>query len=334
MDPVTIIIVGLVVLFVIAVGMTLFISLSSNKARKQRVMSIIRGHAGNYAGSEGSEANPRNVQDRRRAEIAKKLKEQDNIEDKDNKKKKSSRTALLEQADLRISLRQYWIFSAVFAVVFALLGKMMGMSPLVVTLFFVIGLLGIPQLVVKKMIKRRQKKFLLEFPDALEAMARLLKAGMPVGEAVAMAGREFEGPVGDEMSRMYEAQKIGIPLPEAALQAARRMPVTEMQMLATGFSIQAQTGASLSEVLINLAKVIRARYRLRRKVQALSSEAKASAMIIGSLPFLVGGGLFLVNPDYMDPLFMTTTGKTMLAGAACWMGIGIFIMKIMINFKI
>jgi tight adherence protein B len=112
------------------------------------------------------------------------------------------------------------------------------------------------------------------------------------------------------------------------------VPLTEMQMLATGLSIQAQTGASLSEVLNNLAKVIRSRYRLRRKVAALSSEAKASAMIIGSLPFLVGSGLFLINPGYMDPLFETTAGKTILLAAACWMGIGIFIMKIMINFKI
>ena len=105
-------------------------------------------------------------------------------------------------------------------------------------------------------------------------------------------------------------------------------------MFATGVSIQAQTGASLSEVLMNLAGTIRARYRLKRKVQALSSEAKSSAAIIGCLPFLVGGGLMLINPEYMNPLFETFAGKVMLIGGGIWMMIGVLIMKAMINFKV
>jgi tight adherence protein B len=300
--------------------------------RRQRMLSVIQSRTATAGGDTAGDG-PRNEQDKRRAEIAKKLKDQDQAGG-GKQKSKADLAASLGQAGLKFTPMHFWLFSLLTAVVFTVLGKLMGMSNFVAFLFFIIGLMGAPRYALRWKIKRRQKAFLTEFSDALEAMARLLKAGMPVSEAVAMAGREFEGPVGEEMSLMYESQKIGIPLPEAALQAARRMPLTEMQMLATGLSIQAQTGASLSEVLINLAKVIRARYRLRRKVQALSSEAKASAMIIGSLPFLVGGGLFLINPDYMDPLLHTGTGKFLLAGAACWMGMGIFIMKIMINFKI
>ena len=329
MDPV--ILIGVFMIVLVAYGMIAALVVGHSKARKQRALSIIKGQ---YAdGGDGGDRTPRNDQDKRRAEIAKKLKEQDNFDDKGSKKK-FTRSALLEQAGLRITPVHYWILSCVSSLLLLLIGKLTGMSPAVMFAFFIIGLLGLPRIVLRRLIKRRQKKFLTEFSDALEAMARLLKAGMPVSEAVAMAGREFDGPVGEEMSQMYEAQKVGIPLPEAALQAARRMPLTEMQMLATGLSIQAQTGASLSEVLMNLAKVIRARYRLRRKVQALSSEAKSSAMIIGSLPILVGGGLALINPDYMDPLFVTTTGKVLLAGSACWMSMGIFVMKIMINFRI
>jgi tight adherence protein B len=329
MDPV--ILIGILTIVLVAAGMVAALVVGNSSARKERALSIIKGQ---YAeGGDGGDRAPRNEQDKRRAEIAKKLKEQDNVGDKGDKTK-FSRTALLEQAGLRITPAHYWILSCVSSLLLLLIAKLMGMSPVVMAAFFIIGLLGLPRFVLRRLIKRRQKKFLTEFADALEAMARLLKAGMPVSEAVAMAGREFEGPVGDEMSQMYEAQKVGISLPEAALAAARRMPLTEMQMLATGLAIQAQTGASLSEVLNNLAKVIRARYRLRRKVQALSSEAKSSAMIISALPLLVGGGLALINPNYMDPLFTSTAGKTLIAGSAVWMSLGIFVMKIMINFRI
>jgi tight adherence protein B len=149
-----------------------------------------------------------------------------------------------------------------------------------------------------------------------------------------MAGKEFEGPMGEEMLLMYESQRVGMSLPEAAMMAARRMPITEMRLFATGMTIQQQTGASLSEVLLNLSSVIRARYKLRRKIQALSSEAKASAMIIGALPFLVGIGMYFLNPEYAMLLFTTPTGKFWMTGSMVWMGIGIFIMKAMINFKI
>ena len=189
-------------------------------------------------------------------------------------------------------------------------------------------------MLVKMKIGKRQKSFLTEFSDALEAMARLLKAGMPVGEAIAMCAREYSGPVGEEMRRMYDAQKMGVPLSEAAYEAALRMPVAEMRMLATALTIQQQTGSSLSEVLENLAGTIRARYRLKRKIQALSSEAKVSAMIIGCLPLLVTGALQLVNPKYIALLFEPGMGQILLYGACFWMFCGVMIMRQMINFKI
>ena len=326
MSPVIFIMVPIILL--IAGGMAFALRTSNRSVQQNRAMAVIKGQAV----IETSRDNVRADMDKRRGALARKLKAQG--DDKPKGEKKVSRAMLLEQAGLKISPKQFWLFSGVSAAMFVGLAKLFGFGGFLTLMFLIIGLFGFPKLVLKKLIARRQKKFLNEFADALEAMARLLKAGMPVSEAVAMSSREFEGPVGEEMARIYEAQKIGVSLADAALLAARRMPLTEMQMLATGLSIQQQTGSSLSEVLINLGKVIRARYRLRRKVQALSSEAKASAMIIGALPILVGSGLCLINPDYMHPLFHSTVGHFMLMGCACWMGFGIFIMKIMINFKI
>ncbi len=321
--------IGILLIAFVALGMIAAIILGNESERKKRSLSVIRGRS---ASSDSGSRTQRTDQDKRRAEIAKKLKDQEGESKKD--KKKPGMALLLEQGGLSVSVRNYWIFSALLAAACFMMAKLFGASSFVMLMAGITGLFGLPRFFVRFRVKRRQKKFLEEFADALEAMVRLLKAGMPVSEAISMAGREFTGPVGDEMSRIYDSQKIGIPLPEAALTSARRMPLTEMQMFATGLSIQAQTGASLSEVLTNLAKVIRARFRLKRKVQALSSEAKASAMIIGSLPFLVGGGLFFINPDYIGILFDTTTGKVMLIGGGVWMGIGILIMKLMINFKV
>jgi len=157
---------------------------------------------------------------------------------------------------------------------------------------------------------------------------------MPVSESIKMVAREFTGPIGEEMGRIFDQQKIGVSLPEAVQECARRMPLPEVQMFATAVTIQAQTGSSLSEILEGLAKVIRARFRLRRKVQALSSEAKSSAAIIGALPVLVGLGLYFMNPEYIGVLFTEKIGKFLLAGAIFWMACGVFVMKQMINFKV
>lgn len=328
MDPVILIGVFLVVLIV--VGMAAAIIVGNERDKKKRALAVIKGVRSAPEGN--SEKDARGEQNRRRAEIAKKLKEES--EKDEDKKKKETMSARLEMSGLKISVQQYWIFSAIACAVATIAAIVFSGKIFIIIPAAIVGLLGIPHFVVSRGIKKRQKKFLEEFADALEAMVRLLKAGMPVTEAISMAGREFGGPVGEEMTRIYEAQKVGITLPEATRSSAKRVPLPEMNMFATGIAIQAQTGASLSDVLMNLAGTIRARYRLKRKVQALSSEAKASAGIIGCLPFLVGGGLFAINPDYMNIMFETFAGRALLVGGGVWMMIGIFIMKAMINFKV
>jgi tight adherence protein B len=272
-----------------------------------------------------------NIKMPKKYDLKKKLQNKDDGNDKE----KNVLRDQLDQAGLYdASLKQYFIGSTISCLVMLLLGVLFKFNIIVILFMSIIGFFGLPRFFIKFKTGRRQKKFLAEFADALESMVRLLKAGMPMGEAILMVSREFEGPVGEEMTKIYEEQKIGVPMGEACVKAARRMPLTEMQMFATGIMIQQQTGSSLSEVLLNLAKVIRARFRLKRKIQALSAEAKASASIIGALPILVGAGLTAVNPEYMEPLFQTLKGKMFLTGAGCWMLMGILIMRQMINFRI
>lgn len=308
-------------------GMAGTIFLLNLNEKKKRALLIISGKSG--ADTSDSQGNNPN---KRRANMAKKLQKN---EDDTEIKKLSPLVSMLRQSGWgHITVMKYWMISLGIGIAMMLITKISGQSNMVVIMSGIIGTFGLPKMVLSFRTSRRQKKFLEEFPDALESMVRLLKAGMPVGEAIAMVSREFTGPVGEEMSKVYDEQKIGISLSEACLHAAERMPITEMQMFATGISIQQQTGSSLSEILINLAKVIRARFRLKRKVQALSAEAKASAMIIGALPIIVGAGMTIINPDYMFPLYNTLKGKYMLYGAIGWMCCGVIIMKQMINFRV
>ena len=312
------------------IGVITAVALMFNQRREQRenLLNVITDGQHHY--KKGDSKDKRLA--RKREELAKKLK--DSEDEKPKKGDKLTTKQLLEQAGFDTPVSRFWLISLMLGLGTYTFLAATSMPILAKGLLTFVAFLGLPRFVLKWKAGRRQKKFLKEFSDALEAMVRLLQAGMPVSEAIAMVGREYEGPVGEEMEHMYNDQKIGIPLGEAAERCSKRMPLTEVQMFATALQIQSETGSSLSEVLSNLAEVIRARFRLKRKVKALSSEAKASAGIIGALPLLVAGGLYAVNPDYISLLFTTPTGKLMSSGAIFWMTCGVLVMRQMINFKV
>ncbi len=325
MTTIQIILIAAIVFLI--VGVVMFIAMNASSKQSKKNIEMIRGRKTGEA-----RVDEKDLQNKRRAEIARKLKS--SKDEGEDGKDKTSISLKLQQAGLSGKTTKFWVLSVVSCFAFLGLGKYFQVELHILVMLGIVGFMGFPRFILRKMVLKRQKAFLEEFSDALDAVVRLLQAGMPVAEAVLMISREFDGPVGEEMSIIYDKQKIGIPLHEAAAEGTKRMPLPEMKMFAAGLSIQAQTGSSLSEVLTNLSRVIRARFRLKRKVMALSSEAVASASIIGALPPLVGAGLYAVNPDYLEPMFTTEEGRGMLMNSAMWMTCGILVMKKMINFKI
>ncbi|MEM6901857.1 MAG: type II secretion system F family protein [Pseudomonadota bacterium] len=257
-------------------------------------------------------------------------------EKKKDEKEQSARSVedRIAEAGLPIDVRQFWQVAAALAFAAAALGYAAQQNlQLAATLAITAGL-GLPFLVLAILGRRRKRQFLSSLPDALDVMVRGLKAGLPVNEALAMIGREFKGPIATEFAIVTDEQAAGFSLADALERCAKRMPLQEMHMLAIALAIQSQTGGSLSETLQNLADVIRARFKLKRKVQAMTSEAKASAGIIGSLPFFLSGAIITVAPEYMNPMWDTKIGNLLVVGAVFWMIIGIGVMAKMIHFKV
>lgn len=302
--------------------------ISARQTRQARYAAVIARDGGR------GRDDPKDKQSKQRADIAKKLKEAGAVEAA-KKKDRTSIRELMTQAGFEAPVSRFWLCALLFAAsMYGLLTLMTQWPKIAVVFVAITSFLGLPKFFLKWKAARRQKKFLEEFADALDASVRLLQAGMPISEAIAMVAREYEGPLRDEMMRIYENQKIGVPLGQAAYEMSQRIPLPEAHMFATALQIQSETGSSLSEVLSNLSAVIRARFRLKRKVKALSSEAKASAAIIAALPLLVSLGLYLVNEKYISVLFDTRSGNMLLGGAVFWMFCGVMIMRQMINFKV
>lgn len=321
-------------LFVLILGAGVAAAVFAGQVQKkrQRNLAIIGSGIGKTLVEEGRDK----ANARQRADIARKLKEASQEREKEKKDKdKTTVREMLVQAGYEAPVSRFWIFSLVFGVVFFILLKLLtSWPPIAILLTALAAFFLVPRKFLKWKAARRQKQFLEEFSDALDASVRLLQAGMPITEAISMVSKEYIGPLREEMQRIYDNQKIGVPLGQAALQTAKRIPLPEVHMFATALQIQSETGSSLSEVLSNLSTVIRARFRLKRKIKALSSEAKASAAIIACLPILVSLGLYAVNPKYISILFDVTMGRILLGGAIFWMTCGILVMRTMINFKI
>jgi tight adherence protein B len=194
--------------------------------------------------------------------------------------------------------------------------------------------LTIPHLLVNMQIKKRIEKFNARFPDAIELMVRGLRSGLPISETLGIVSSEIPDPVGFEFRGVSDRIKIGKTMEAALEEAAERIGTPEFQFFTITLAIQRETGGNLAETLMNLAEVLRKRAQMKLKIRAMSSESKASAYIIGALPFMVFGIIYYVNSDYMMKFF--TDERLIVAGVGgiIWMGIGAFIMAKMISFEI
>ena len=239
----------------------------------------------------------------------------------------------IEQAGLQITTRSYWMLCGIAALVTCAIGLLLGQSLLATVMAsFVMGL-GVPRWVLSFLRARRLKQFTNEFANAIDVIVRSIKSGLPTNEALKIVAREAPAPVGPEFSTLVEGMKIGVTLEQGLKRMLERMPTSEVSFFAIVMTIQSKSGGNLSEALTNLAGVLRDRKRLQGKIKAMSSEAKASAMIIGSLPPVVMGLVYWTTPDYIQALFTERLGNLMLAGCVVWMSVGIFVMSKMISFK-
>lgn len=212
--------------------------------------------------------------------------------------------------------------------------KVLQMGPMV-AVFAGIGLgLGLPHMFIGSMIKRRQKRILGDFPEAIDVMVRGIKSGLPVTEAIRIVGTEVKGPLADEFLIMSDEIRIGKNIDEAMWESAKRVDLPEFKFFVVSMAIQRETGGNLAETLQNLGNVLRSRRQVKLKVKAYSSEAKASAYIIGALPFVIGLIVFTLNEKYVMQLFTDERGHQMLAVGGVWMAIGIATMAKMIRFEV
>ncbi|HVF37394.1 MAG TPA: type II secretion system F family protein [Sphingomicrobium sp.] len=240
----------------------------------------------------------------------------------------------LERTGKPITLSKYAGASAGLALFVATLLLIKGLPFL---LAFFIGLfagIGVPHFVIGFLIKRRVNKFNSNFPDAIELMVRGLRSGLPITETLGIVAGEISGPVGFEFRAVADKMKIGRTMEAALQETADRLGTAEFQFFVITLAIQRETGGNLAETLSNLADVLRKRSQMKLKIRAMSSESKASAYIVGSLPFIVFGLVWMVNPNYMAGFFVDQRLIVAGLGGMCWMGIGVFIMAKMVNFEI
>ena len=249
------------------------------------------------------------------------------------KNKPTMRKRLAQAGFPNTSPQRFYIICGILGVIAAALCFLTGQSILVVVLATFVAAFGLPRWVLGFLTARRIKLFTKEFAGAIDVIVRSVRSGLPTNEALRIVARETPDPVGEEFTRLVDGLKVGITLEQGLKKMHESMPTAEVGFFGIVMTIQAKAGGNLSEALSNLALVLRDRKRLEGKIKAMSSEAKASAGIIGSLPPAVMGIVWLTTPAYINLLFTEKVGNLMLAGCALWMGSGIMVMRKMINFK-
>jgi tight adherence protein B len=248
-------------------------------------------------------------------------------------KKRVTLRRRIEQAGLTITPRNFWIMSATAALVAVAACRLSGQTLLATLLVSVPVGLGLPRWILSFLKGRREKAFTNNFAPAIDVIVRSVRSGLPTNEALKIVAREIPDPVGSEFSKLVEGLKVGVTLEAGLKKMFESMPTAEVSFFGIVMTIQSKSGGNLSEALSNLSSVLRDRKRLQGKIKAMSSEAKASAAIIGSLPPGVMGIVYMSAPAYISMLFTERMGNIMLVGCVVWMTIGILVMKKMISFK-
>ncbi len=318
-------------LVALSVGGLLYAFLEPRIRYEARVKNRLRLVAGERA---GTASQPGVAGKSRKRSIEDTLKE---IEAKQKEKAKArsspSLTVRLRQSGLGWTKATYLsICVTVGLIAYVLMAFVIALNPLVAGIVGMMMGTVLPHLYVGFKRSRRFMAFGDEFPNSVDVIVRGVRSGLPLGDCLRVIAAEGQEPVRSEFKMIVDDQTLGVPVQDAMMRLTDRVPLPETNFLATVIAIQSQSGGNLTEALANLSNVLRERKKMRAKIKAFSAEAKASAGIIGSLPPAVAGLLYLTSPQYISLLFTTTGGHVVLAISAIWMGIGIIVMRAMINF--
>lgn len=330
--------------FLALAGVGLAFTGGSSEVAAKRAKQIKHGTTSGKG--RNSEAQDINSQRKRQTQqMLKKLRKQD--EERRKSLIPQDIKSKLVQAGVSMPVEVFWIGSAVLGVLFAALTFLSGAEgpppiagieiksrPAMVFAAGFAGFIGVPRFILGFLTKSRHKKMTNQFADAIDIIVRGVKSGLPLAECLRIIAKESPDPLGSEFKTLTDNIQMGTQLDRALQQFFKRVPLPEVNFFVIVLTIQSKSGGNLSEALGNLSKVIRERKMMREKVKAMSSEAKASAGIIASLPFAVGFMVFLTTPAYIMELFRTSTGHMILFMGAALMFTGITVMRRMINFDI
>jgi tight adherence protein B len=241
----------------------------------------------------------------------------------------------LDQTGLKIDIGQYVLICLGVGLSFTLVRSLVfHMPPTLAILLGLVSGLGLPHIVIGFLISRRVKRFLSDFPEAIDLIIRGLRSGLPVPESIRIVGQEFKGPVGSEFSLISDRIRFGQQLEEALWDAVKRIDLPDFKFFVVSLSVQRETGGNLAETLENLSNILRQRRQMKLKIKAMSSEARASAMILGALPFLMFAIMLLINSEYVMTLFTDPRGLIMVGFGLSCLALGVAIMWKMVRFEI
>ena len=330
---------GLAFLTIVGVGLALTGD-SADAAAKKRAKAI--GTGGSGAGKRGKAMDETAKRRQKTQEML------DNMRKQDKERRKAIRPqnlkSRLTQAGLDIPVAAFWMLSLVLGLLIGGLVYTLGFDglviggvslksrPILVGSAFFVGAVGLPRMILNFMTNGRNKKMINQFADALDIIVRGVKSGLPLNESVRIISRESPEPLRTEFAMLSDNLAMGAGLERSLNTFYKRVPLQEVNFFMIVLMIQSKAGGNLSEALGNLSSVIRARKMMREKVKAMSSEAKASAMIIGALPFVVGFLVYMPTPAYVMQLFTTDTGHLFLTIGVVMMMMGVAVMRKMINF--
>lgn len=276
------------------------------------------------------ESNAARTRDNRRKSIQETLKAQTEAVGK--RKKRVPLQDQIYQAGMKLKARDFIRNQIIVGVIVFIACFLLQIPILFAAVFGVAGGYLLPKYYLGRRRKKFRNAYLDELPNAVEAIVRGVKSGLPLNDSMRLVAKEAKEPIKSEFQRVLDQQSMGKSMMEAIAILFDRVPLPEVNFFVVVISVQQQAGGNLSEALGNLAKVLRNRKKMKQKIKAMSSEAKASAGIIGSLPFIVATLVSLTTPNYLLPLVQTNIGLVWLGIAAIMLAMGSFIMNRMIQF--